>query len=124
MYHDVSMDKAYSGSTLIWCRTCPMRARLVFVKQGDPILKDTDYVIADGNLDNYLQANNTMGVASTARKFRTDTDYPAVYESLCQGYVTDIGAAFGIRVNYNSSPTFFKYGLSVTPDNKESLSTL
>ena len=120
MYHDVSMDRAYSGSTLIWCKNCPIVPQLTEVRQGEPITKGTTYVIGNANSWNFLQPDYSTGSLSSAWNFVADADYPAVYESLCEGYVTDLGAAFGIAMG--NTGTGSRYALVINSNNKQSLS--
>lgn len=121
MYDGVSMDRAYSGSTLIWCKNCPAYTTFVKVYQGEPIIKGTDYVIGDSHPYNFLHPDFTMGSATGCLVFHADDNYPAVYESLCEGYVTDLGAAFGISIG-NTGNRHHDRTLIINPNNKQSLS--
>lgn len=102
MYDGISMDRAYSGSTLIWCKTCPVvRCGLELVGQGDTLLAGQDYIIGftndgGGYMTTSYTVSYTSSIGNDALILRCDKDYPAVYDGLCEGYVTDLGAAFGI----------------------------
>ena len=100
MYDGVSMDRAYSGSTLIWCKTCPVVVvGFEKVNQGVDIVKGQDYVFRDERGYHYLNATGgTSSSFSGARVFHADDNYPPVYEDLCEGYVTDTGMAFGLHM--------------------------
>lgn len=128
MYNGISMDRAYSGSTLIWCKTCPTYMRLVQVNQGETIEAGQEYVFAASNGGGYnpwsytLQTDGSLGrLDSHPRIFVADQDYPAVYEGVCEGFVTDVGAAFGLYVSNESGRMVDKkYGFT---SNKVSLSS-
>ena len=130
MYDGVSMDRAYSGDTLIWCKSCPkVLCGYEMVHQGETLRAGEDYIIgyrsvSDG--DGYLTTGMTMryvsGLYDDALILHCDKDYPAVYESLCEGYVTDLGAAFGIAMG-NTGNRHHDYTLVINPNNKRSLST-
>lgn len=100
MYDGVSMDRAYSGDTLIWCKTCPIIVcGTELVHQGEPIMKGEDYVIGNKDDGGWWLGTDGLGTSSlsSAKVFHADNNYPAVYEGLCEGYVTDLGAAFGLE---------------------------
>lgn len=60
MYDGVSMDRAYSGSTLIWCKTCPMVITgYTLVTQGETLLGGEKYVIRN-NVGSILQVDGTF----------------------------------------------------------------
>jgi len=129
MYDGVSMDRAYSGSTLIWCKNCPVYASMgEQVYQGESLIKGEDYVIgfkglySGGLLTTAKTVNYTRTIQADTWIFHCDDNYPAVYESLCEGYVTDLGAAFGLYAGSEGNRHHDRT-LQCDPNNKRSLST-
>ncbi len=112
MYDGVSMDRAYSGDTLIWCKTCPTQiVGLEEVYAGTGIVKGQDYVIGNRNDGGWwlMSDGKCSGVLQYAMVLHADDNYPPVFHDECMGYVTDLGMAFGLRMG-GTTPTFMDYG--------------
>lgn len=98
MYDGVSMDRAYSGSTLIWCKNCPgtpVVCGFERVHTGSGIIGGEDYLFTTSDSPQVTQDSIIK---------HADRDYPLVYESECDGYVTDLGGAFGLHMSSGPSP--------------------
>lgn len=110
------MDRAYSGDTLIWCKTCPVvRSWGDVVLQDEGIVAGEDYIIGYKTYDAsaYLTTGGTMNsvgiIYDDALILHADANYPPIFHSECDGYVTDLGGSFGLHRN-NTPGRMLDYG--------------